>query len=143
LAGGHFTGMTDYMFNTKSPLFLRGLSLFHGWLPFLLVYLVWRVGYDRRALISWTVLAWVLILVCYTMMPGPRADAASIATPVNINYVHGMGDTAAQTMMPPLAWVGLEMVALPLLLFLPTHLLLAWAFAPRAARSAPVAGATA
>ena len=33
-------------------LFLRGLSLFHGWLPFLLVYLVWKLGYDRRALLG-------------------------------------------------------------------------------------------
>lgn len=95
--GGQLTGMTAYMFNQEKPLFLRGLSLFHGWLPFLLVYLVWRLGYDRRAFLRWTVLAWVLLLVCYTLMPGPRADAASIATPVNINYVHGMSDTAAQT----------------------------------------------
>ena len=32
--------MTDYMFDADHSLFLRGLSLFHGWLPFLLVYLV-------------------------------------------------------------------------------------------------------
>ena len=42
--------MTDYMFAADHSLFLRGLSLFHGWLPFLLVYLVWKLGYDRRAL---------------------------------------------------------------------------------------------
>src|SRR5881394_429824 len=30
-------GMTDYMFKDSS-LFLRGLSLFHGWIPFLLLY---------------------------------------------------------------------------------------------------------
>ncbi len=42
--------MTDYMFKHENSLFLRGLSLFHGWLPFLLVYLVWKLGYDRRAL---------------------------------------------------------------------------------------------
>ncbi len=42
--------MTDYMFKHENSLFLRGLSLFHGWLPFLLVYLVWQLGYDRRAL---------------------------------------------------------------------------------------------
>ena len=43
-------GMTAYMFNAASSLFLRGLSLFHGWLPFLLIYLVAKLGYDRRAL---------------------------------------------------------------------------------------------
>ncbi len=126
--GGQLTGMTAYMFNQDWSLFLRGLSLFHGWLPFLLVYLVWRLGYDRRAFVRWTVLAWVLLLVCYTLMPGPRADAASIATPVNINYVHGMSDTAAQTWMPPLAWFGTMLIGLPLLIFLPTHLALRFAF---------------
>ena len=30
-------GMTAYMFDAKNSLFLRGLSLFHGWLPFLLL----------------------------------------------------------------------------------------------------------
>lgn len=121
LCGGHLTGMTAYMFNENLPLFLRGLSLFHGWLPFLLIFLVWRLGYDRRAFLGWTVLAWVLLIVCYTLMPGPRADAASLSTPVNINYVHGMSDTAAQTWMPPLAWLGTMLVGLPLLIFLPTH----------------------
>jgi hypothetical protein len=124
LGGGHLTGMTSYMFNENLPLFLRGLSLFHGWLPFLLIYLVWRLGYERRAFISWTVLAWVLLIICYTLMPGPRPDADSIATPVNINYVHGMSTTAAQTWMHPLAWLGTLLVGLPLAIYLPTHLAL-------------------
>ncbi len=68
-------GMTAYMFNANSSLFLRGLSLFHGWLPFLLLYLVARLGYDRRALLYWTVLAWVLILVCFFFMPPPNPNA--------------------------------------------------------------------
>jgi hypothetical protein len=131
--GGHLTGMTDYMFNADRSLFLRSLSLFHGWLPFLLVFLVWRLGYDRRALWSWTATAWALLLVCFFFMPGPRADAASIATPVNINYVHGMSDLAAQTMMPAWAWLGCLMVGMPLAIFLPTHLVLARCFASPAA----------
>ena len=31
-------GMAGYMFDPKLPLFVRGLSLFHGWLPFLLLH---------------------------------------------------------------------------------------------------------
>lgn len=130
--GGRLTGMTDYMFNPGRPALLRGLSLFHGWLPFLLLYLVWRLGYDRRGLAGWTGVAWALVLMCYLAMPGPRADAAEVPTPVNINYVHGLDDTAAQTWMPPLAWLGCLMVGLPLLIFLPTHLALRACF-PRAA----------
>ena len=48
--GTHITGMTAYMFNDAIPLFVRGLSLFHGWLPFLLLWLLMRLGYDRRAI---------------------------------------------------------------------------------------------
>ncbi len=126
LTGGHLTGMTDYMFNADRSLFLRGLSLFHGWLPILLLVLVRRVGYDRRAFLAWTVLAWALLAFCYLVMPGPRADAAAIATPVNINYVHGMSDTAAQTWMPSYAWLASLFVGLPLLIWGPTHIILRW-----------------
>lgn len=121
-AGMPITGVTDYMSDAKKPLFLRGLSLFHGWLPLLLLYLVWRNGYDRRALAAWTMLAWLIILICYFLMPMPRPEPGNAA--VNINYVHGFSDTAAQTWMHPLLWVALMIVALPALLFWPTHLLL-------------------
>lgn len=117
--GLSITGITDYMFDATRSRFLRGLSLFHGWLPLLLVYLVWRLGYDARALQWWTVLAWGLLLVCYFLLPGPRPDPGQRA--VNINYVHGLSDTAAQTWMHPLAWLGLLLVALPAALFAPTH----------------------
>ncbi len=38
------------MFDRQLAVFTRGLSLFHGWLPFLLVWLLVRLGYDKRAL---------------------------------------------------------------------------------------------
>lgn len=122
LVGVHLTGMTDYMFEPQRPLFLRGLSLFHGWLPFLLVYLVARLGYDRRALPLWTALAWTLMAVSYRFMP-PPAPAHGIA-PVNIDYVYGMSDTAPQAWMPANVWVLFEAVALFAVLYLPAHLLL-------------------
>ena len=60
-AGIKLLGMTDYMFDAQRPIYLRALSLFHGWLPFLLLFLVKRLGYDRRALSLWTLLAWSLM----------------------------------------------------------------------------------
>ena len=65
------TGMSAYMFDSHLSLFTRGLSSFHFWLPFLVVFIVWRVGYDRRALASWTALALILMLVCYFFFPAP------------------------------------------------------------------------
>jgi hypothetical protein len=122
-AGFSLTGLTDYMFDADRSLFLRLLSLFHGWLPFLLVYLVWRIGYDRRALWSWTCLAWVLLLVCFFLMPPPMPNPG--LTPVNINYVWGLSDTAAQTWVSPYVWFSALMIGLPLLVFAPTHFALA------------------
>ena len=122
LIGVPLTGMTDYMFAADHSLFLRSLSLFHGWLPFLLVYLVWRLGYDRRGLAAWTALAWALVLICFFFMPPPRPDPG--LTPVNINYVWGMSDTVAQQWMPPAVWVAGLIVLLPALLYVPVHFLL-------------------
>lgn len=122
LFGRRLTGMTDYMFKSENSAFLRGLSLFHGWLPFLLVYLVRRLGYDRRAWAAWSGLAVAVLTVCFLAMPAPRPDPGLV--PVNINYVWGLSDTAAQTWMPPLAWFGLLVVGIPLALCGPTHLIL-------------------
>ena len=69
LVGIKFIGMTDYMFDAGHPLFLRSLSFFHGWLPFLLLFLVARLGYDRRALFGWTAVAWGAMLVSYFFLP--------------------------------------------------------------------------
>ena len=118
------TGMTDYMFDSQRSLFLRGLSLFHGWLPFLLVYAVIRLGYDRRAWMAWTSLAWGLCLVCFIAMPPAGAEFAGQLKPNNINYVWGFDDSQPQTWMPSHVYLGVWMTALFALVYTPTHLLL-------------------
>jgi len=120
-AGMPLTGMTSYMFDAKLPLFTRSLSFFHFWLPFVLAWLVWRLGYDRRAFAVWTIAAWALLSVCYFLMPPPPA-ASNL--PVNINYVYGLSDAAAQSYMPGAAWFALLLIGLPLVIFYPTHRLL-------------------
>ena len=42
---------------------------------------------------------------------------------MNVNWVHGHGSEAGQW-MPPLVRLGLLMIGYPVLLYLPTHLLL-------------------
>jgi hypothetical protein len=122
LKGISLTGITDYMLIADHSLFLRLLSLYHAWLPFLLVYLVWKTGYDRRAFWSWTVLFWGLLLVCFFLMPPPMPNPG--LTPVNINYVWGTSDYAAQAWVPPYVWLAGLMIGLPLLVFAPTHFVL-------------------
>jgi hypothetical protein len=44
--------------------------------------------------------------------------------PVNVNYVFGPSDHVAQSWVPPHVWFAGLMLGLPLLVYLPTHLLL-------------------
>jgi hypothetical protein len=128
LFGLRTTGLTNYMFESHRSLFLRGLSLFHGWLPFLLAFLAWRLGYDRRGWLAWSELAVALLLICFFLMPPPHPNPG--LTPVNINYVWGTSDNVAQTFVHPYVWLGGMMIGLPLILFWPVHLLLS-RYAPK------------
>ena len=130
LLGFHLTGMTSYMLDAQRPLFLRGLSLFHGWLPFLLCYLVFRLGYDRRALKAWTGLACGLCLVAFFLLPPAGAILADPKWPRNVNYVFGLDDAHRQTWMPPGLYLVVWILALFTLAFLPTHLVLAKTVCP-------------
>jgi hypothetical protein len=60
-----FLGGTSYMYDDQLPIYLRFLSLFHGWLPFLLVYLIKLLGYDPRALYYQVCLCLCLCLLSY------------------------------------------------------------------------------
>jgi hypothetical protein len=126
LAGFQLTGMTSYMFDDKIPLFTRGLSFFHFWLPLFLVWLVWSMGYDRRAFWTWTILATIILPVCYYLLPPPPAPPDNPNLPVNVNYVFGPGEKKKQEWMhPDLFFYGL-CLALPLVSTLPGHLFLGW-----------------
>jgi len=124
LFGGKMTGMTAYMFDADRSLFLRGLSLFHGWLPFLLFYLVRKLGYDKRSLSIWTVICVVLCLIAYFLLPPAGTDLANPQTPRNVNYVFGMDDAKPQSLLPPLAYLGAWISALIGIVFVPTHFIL-------------------
>ncbi|HEX8424939.1 membrane-associated protein [Hymenobacter sp.] len=124
LFGVHLVGMTAYMFDLNRSLFLRGLSFFHGWLPFLLVFLVKRLAYDRRALWAWTGLAWGLCLVAYFFLPPAGAVMPDPKIPVNINYVYGFDDAHPQTWLPAPVYLLGWMAALFLVAYLPTHMVL-------------------
>jgi hypothetical protein len=124
LFGGKMTGMTSYMFDGNRSLFLRGLSSFHGWLPFLLIYLVRKTGYDRRALAGWTLTAMALCLASYFFLPPAGAVLADPLIPRNINYVFGLDDAQPQHLLPAPAYLIVWMAALTGIVFVPTHLLL-------------------
>lgn len=106
-------GLLNYMFDERIPLLVRLLSLYHVPLPFLLVWLVWRFGYEPRALKWQVVVAWVVLLISFFL-----------STPEeNINWVYGVLDNGGPVLPPPLQLIAL-MAALPLVVYWPTHLLL-------------------
>lgn len=121
LTGAELTGMTAYMFDENRSLFLRGLSLFHGWLPFLLIYLVAKLGYDRRAFLTWTIIAWPLCLTAYYLLPPAGAQLPDPTIPVNVNYVFGFDDAQPQTWLPAKTYLFAWMSALLALIYTPTH----------------------
>lgn len=119
--GVELFGLTGYMFDPSLSLFVRGLSLYHLALPPLLIWLMYRLGYDRRALFAQTGLAWtVLILVFFVSDPEG-----------NENWVFGPGeDGEPQDFMPAPLWLAMLMAAFPLLVYLPCHLLFRSWFGP-------------
>lgn len=136
LVGVHLVGLTAYMFDPGRSLFLRGLSFFHFWLPFLLVFLVRRLGYDRRALLGWTALGWGLCLVAYFFLPPAGTVLANPQIPVNINYVGGFNDAKMQTYAPGPAYLAGWLLVLLGVIYVPTHLLLRKLFKRPAAQEA-------
>ena len=122
VAGVHLIDLTEYMFDAKIPLFVRGLSLFHGWLPFLLLWLVWRLGYDRRAWWIQSLVAWVVLVACFVVVSDPLGPAG------NVNKIFGPQDDAAQMWMRRELWLALLMVVYPVCVYVPTHLVLSRVF---------------
>jgi hypothetical protein len=129
VAGIHITGMTAYMFDPKLPLFVRGLSSFHGWLPFFLLWVVARLGYDRRGYPAQSALAVAVLLVSYFLAPAPPPDPNRPSAAVNINYVYGMNDQRPQTWMAPGLWVITLGAFMIVGLYAPTHLVFRRVFA--------------
>src|SRR5690606_27615212 len=114
------TGMTAYMFDAQIDGFARFLSFFHFWLPLLLLWLVWRLGFHRRGLHLWLALAWPAMLISYFFLPAPPAPLSQPALPVNVNYVFGLSDAAPQTWMPAELYFCLLLVVLPVFIWWPT-----------------------
>lgn len=119
LSGGKLLDLASYMFDAGKPSYLRALSLFHLALPPTLLWLLRRLGYDRRSFVRQTLFTLALLPATWLLT---RPDE-------NINWVYGPG-TEPQSRIPPLLYLAAEMAAMPILAFLPTHLLLKRLFAP-------------
>jgi hypothetical protein len=110
--------MTQYMFDRSIPLATRALSLFHIWLPPALVWMVWRMGYDRRALMVQSMTGGIIVIAS-RLFTDPKE---------NVNWAHSW--PFLQGRWP----VVLGVLLMPVVFYLPAHLILS---AVMAAPTAP------
>jgi len=108
------TGLTDYMFEPERPRLLRGLSLFHVPLPLVLLWMVREYGYDARVGLTGAVLLGAVVLPWSRAVSSPEK---------NINWTYGLG--AHRPALPAATYLALLYAAFVLLVFIPTHLVLA------------------
>ena len=110
--GKSIFNIVDYMFDPDLAIWLRGLSLFHLATPCIWLYYAKKWGYEPKALYYFVVLYWLdLLAVYFFTVP---AD--------NINWVF-MPYFYNWQAFPPLLWLILLMLLIPVLMFLPTHYL--------------------
>lgn len=111
----HFGG-TEYMMDVRIPFWVRCLSLYHFVLPFLLIWGLFCLGYDRR---GWKLQGTISLLVLFLSRFTLPAK--------NINFVF-QDPLLQKTWGNPFLHVMVIWLGLILLIYWPTHLVLDRAF---------------
>lgn len=118
--GRPLTGGTEYLFDSRYPLWVRLLTLFHLVTPLLLLWAVQRVGYDRRG------------LALQSAIGAAAFAAARFTSPeLNINFVFS-GPFFHRAWGPAPVHVSINALVMIAVAYLPTHLCLKHFFAPPA-----------
>lgn len=114
VSGRHFIGGTEYMFDPTISPFVRLISLFHVVTPPLLVWAIWRLGYDRRGWKLQTLTAWIVVPINYFWRPQ-----------FDVNWARGLF-FREQHLVPGMVYLLIYLIAVPVVVYLPTHWLLSW-----------------
>ena len=114
LTGRHIIGGTEYMFDPGLPLPIRLLSLFHVVMPALLLWAIWRLGYDERGWTYQTLTTWVVVPINYFWRPEH-----------DVNWARGLFFHEQHTVPGPIYLLA-YLAIVPALIYFPTHLFLAW-----------------
>lgn len=112
LTGHHLIGGTEYMFDPHLRLIVRLLSLFHVVTPPLLLWAIWRLGYDPRGWKLQTLTCWIVVPINYFWRPEQ-----------DVNWARGLF-FHEQHAIPGWAYLLLYLTAVPLCIYWPTRLLL-------------------
>jgi hypothetical protein len=114
LSGRHWIGGTEFMFAPGVPLWIRLLSLFHVVLPPLLLWAIWRLGYDERGWKYQTLTAWIVVPINYFWRPE-----------CDVNWARGPF-LREQHAVPGLVYLLAYLIIVPAVVYFPTHLFLLW-----------------
>jgi hypothetical protein len=114
LTGRHFVGGTEYMFDPRLSLFVRMLGLFHVVTPPLLLWGIWRLGYDGRGWKYQTLVTWIVVPINYLWRPQ-----------YDVNWARGPF-FREQHFVPGMVYLAGYLVVMPFLVYWPTHLVLRW-----------------
>lgn len=115
----HLIGGTEFMFDPNVPLPIRLLSLFHVAMPPLLLWGLWRLGYDARGWKCQTLLTWIVLPINYFWRPQ-----------FDINWARGLY-FRPQHFAPGWAYLVFYSLLVPLLVYWPTHRVLLKIFGGR------------
>lgn len=113
LFGRHLVGGTEYMWDPQYPLWVRLLSLFHVFLPVLLVWSLRRVGYDRRGWLVQSAIAAVALAISRLFQPA-----------LNLNYAY-RDPLFGRSWGPAPVHMTIMLAGLVVIFYWPTHLVLA------------------
>jgi hypothetical protein len=114
LTGIHIVGGTEYMFDPHLPLLVRSLGLFHVVTPPLLLWAIWRLGYDGRGWKYQTLVTWVVVPINYFWRPQ-----------YDVNWARGPF-FREQHLVPGMVYLVAYLVVVPGMVYWPTHLVLRW-----------------
>lgn len=114
MTGHHFIGGSEYMFDPHLSLFVRLLSLFHVVMPPLLLWAIWRLGYDERGWKYQTLLTWIVVPINYFWRPQ-----------YDINFARGLF-LREQHFLSSWIYLMTYLVVVPFGVYWPTHLALQW-----------------
>jgi hypothetical protein len=114
VSGRHIIGGSEYMFDAHVPLFVRLLSLFHLVMPPLLLWGIWRLGYDNRGWKFQTLTTWIVVPINYFWRPQ-----------FDVNWARGLF-FRQQQLVPGMVYLMAYLTIVPLAVYWPTHLALQW-----------------
>jgi hypothetical protein len=118
LFGRYLMGGTEYLFDTRYPLWVRLITLFHLVMPPLLLWALHRSGYDRRG--------WIL----QSAVALPVFIASRYTSPAqNTNFVFA-DPFFHRAWGPAPVYVAIAFLFMLLVVYFPTHLLLKRLFPP-------------